>query len=138
VSTRYASEKNTTDLITGYTTIEDFQTTMQGDFANGEYGVHTAGHFIAAGDPGGDIFTSPGDPVFWLHHGQIDRVWWIWQNQDIKNRKDAIGGTITLNNSPPSRDGTLDDIISLGVNAPDIKIRDLMSTTAGPFCYVYI
>ncbi|EHL01284.1 putative Tyrosinase [Glarea lozoyensis 74030] len=109
VSTRYASEKNTTDLITGYTTIDDFQTTMQGDFANGEYGVHTAGHFIAAGDPGGDIFTSPGDPVFWLHHGQIDRVWWIWQNQDIKNRQNAIGGTITLNNSPPSRDAKLED-----------------------------
>lgn len=111
---------------------------MQGDFATGEYGVHTAGHFIAAGDPGGDIFVSPGDPVFWLHHSQIDRVWWIWQNQDIKNRKDAIGGTITLNNNPPSRNGTLDDIVSIGVNGPDIAIRSLTSTTAGPMCYIYI
>lgn len=138
VSTRYSSEKNVTDLINDHTTISDFQTTMQGDFASGEYGVHTAGHFTGAGDPGGDIFSSPGDPVFWLHHAQIDRTWWIWQNQDIKNRQNAIGDTITLNNSPPSRDGTLDDTVNLGVNAVDRKIGTLMSTTAGPFCYIYI
>lgn len=102
------------------------------------YGVHTAGHFTIGGDPGGDIFTSPGDPAFFLHHAQIDRTWWIWQNQDLKNRQNAIAGTITLNNNPPSKDGTLSDLLSLGVNAKDIKIGDAMSTLAGPFCYIYI
>jgi tyrosinase len=62
----------------------------------------------------------------------------IWQNQDIANRQNAIAGTITLNNSPASRNGTLDDYVSLGVNAVDIQIKNLMSTLAGPFCYIYI
>lgn len=22
---------------------------------------------------------SPSDPVFWLHHAEVDRLWWIWQ-----------------------------------------------------------
>jgi hypothetical protein len=38
------------------------------------------------GDPGRDFFTSPGDPLFYLHHGMIDRTWWIWQSLDKKTR----------------------------------------------------
>jgi tyrosinase len=101
-------------------------------------GVHTGGHFTIGGDPGGDIFVSPGDPAFFLHHAQIDRTWWIWQNQDLKNRQNAIAGTITLNNNPPSRNGTLQDIIDMGVNNPGIQIAQAMSTLAGPFCYIYV
>jgi tyrosinase len=139
VTSRWSTDSNTTDLITQNTDISSFQTTMQGDFANGVFGVHTAGHFTGGGDPGGDIFVSPGDPIFYLHHAQIDRVWWIWQNQDLENRGDAVGDTITLDNEPPSRNGTLDDLIDLGPNANGtITLRDAMSTTGGPFCYIYL
>ncbi len=24
--------------------------------------------------------TSPADPVFWLHHANLDRLWWVWYN----------------------------------------------------------
>ena len=53
-------DQNTTDLITQNKDIGSFQTVMQGLFAQGLIGVHTAGHFLVGGDPGGDIFTSPG------------------------------------------------------------------------------
>jgi tyrosinase len=56
----------------------------------------------------------------------------------LKNRQNAIAGTITLDNNPPSRDGTLEDYIYLGVNAPGIQIADAMNTLAGPFCYIYV
>jgi tyrosinase len=141
VSTRWTTEKNTTDLITQSGDIGTFQNTMQGDFAKGFYGVHVGGHFTFAGDPGGDLFTSPGDPAFWLHHGQIDRVWWIWQNLDPAKRTHVIAGTLTVNNTPPSRNGTLDDIIDLEVNAAALKIKDVVSTVGiggGPQCYVYV
>ena len=31
---------------------------------------------------GGDMLvgTSPNDPVFWLNHANVDRLWWSWQN----------------------------------------------------------
>lgn len=138
VSSRWTTDQNSTDLIKENTNVGDFQTTMQGDFATGFYGVHTGGHFTIGGDPGGDIFTSPGDPAFFLHHAQIDRTWWIWQNQDIANRQNAIAGTITLNNSPPSRNGTLQDMMYYGyANENAINIATAMSTLAGPFCYIY-
>lgn len=132
------SDRNLSDLITENLDIASFQTTMQGNFAAGLLGVHTAGHFIVGGDPGGDLFTSPGDPYFFIHHAQIDRLWWIWTNQCLEDRQHALAGTITLNNNPPSRNTTMDDILDLGFNAGEIRIGDTLSTLGGPFCYIYI
>jgi tyrosinase len=131
---------------------------MQGDFPNNYLGVHAGGHFWVGGDPGkpsstpsihksvptnkpypgGDLFASPGDPYFFLHHAQIDRTWWIWQNQDLATRQNAIAGTNTLFNFPPSANTTLDDLLDLGVLAPKLKIADAMSTLSDQFCYTYV
>ncbi|KAL1651067.1 hypothetical protein SLS61_005584 [Didymella pomorum] len=125
-------------LIRNADTFFNFSTTMQGDFGAGYLGVHTAGHFTIGGDPGGDLFASPGDPMFFLHHAMIDRTWWTWQNLDVEQRLYAIGATITLNNSPPSRNATLDDVINLGyVGVPEVTIGEASNTLGGPFCYIY-
>lgn len=67
----------------------------------------------------------------------IDRAWWQWQNADLQNRQNAISGTGTFLNMPPNANVTLDDSIELGVIGAPIQIKNLMSTVAGPFCYVY-
>jgi tyrosinase len=93
------------------------------------------------GDPAGDFYISPGDPVFWLHHGMIDRVWWIWQLQNLEKRLTDVSKTLTMNNSPPSRNGTINDLTNLGVLAGDVKLADLMLTIGGmggKLCYVYV
>lgn len=54
-------------------------------------GPHTAGH-TAIGGLQNDPFASPGDPVFYLHHAQLDRVWAIWQAQNPETRTYEIGG----------------------------------------------
>lgn len=84
-----------------------------------------------------DFYSSPEEPLFFLHHGQIDRLWSIWQWQDIERRKDAAFGTLTLGNVPPSRQGTLDDIIDMGPLGESLPMRDVMSTIEGPYCYFY-
>lgn len=69
----------------------------------------------------------------------IDRVWWIWQNQDPENRETAISGTNTFLNRPPSENTTLDTLIDLGYAwGEPIAMREIMSTVKGPFCYVYV
>lgn len=45
---------------------------------------------ITAGDPGGDFYFSPLEPVFYLHHGQIDRMYFIWQNLDWAKRQVSL------------------------------------------------
>ncbi|KAK0671591.1 hypothetical protein QBC41DRAFT_219191 [Cercophora samala] len=118
-----------------------FQTVMEGQFPQGKWGIHAGGHYsLGGGDPGGDFYVSPGDPAFWLHHAMIDRVWWIWQIQNLEKRLKEVSHTRTMGNFPPSANGTLDDLSGLGVLAPDVKVRELMSTLGGlmgKFCYIY-
>ena len=37
-----------------------------------------------------DIMWSPADPIFWMHHAQIDRIWSIWQQSNP-----SLGPTLT-------------------------------------------
>ncbi|KAJ0109609.1 hypothetical protein J7T55_014171 [Diaporthe amygdali] len=120
------------------TEIGSFQNKMQGVGLQNDWGVHTAGHYTIGGDPAGDFFVSPGDPAFYLHHGMIDRVWWIWQNQDLPARLRQISGGTTMGNFPPSKNGTLDDDLEYGVLGDKLKLGNALDTLAGPFCYVYV
>jgi tyrosinase len=54
-----------------------FQNELQGRFSDGFLGTHTAGHVKVGGDAA-DFFSSTNDPVFFLHHAMLDRVWWMW------------------------------------------------------------
>jgi tyrosinase len=53
--------------------------TGQRDFAG--YGPlegnpHNSVHGFIRGDMGG--YRSPRDPIFWMHHNMIERIWWEW------------------------------------------------------------
>ncbi|OJD18660.1 hypothetical protein AJ78_01356 [Emergomyces pasteurianus Ep9510] len=127
--------------------IDGFQSRLAGAPGNHDqksfplnfFGVHGGGHVFLGGMTGqhSDFYSSPQEPAFFLHHGQIDRLWSIWQWLDFGERRDAIYGTLSLANIPPTRNGTLDDIIDVGPLAPPIPVRDVMSTIDGPFCYFY-
>ncbi|KAK3316884.1 hypothetical protein B0H66DRAFT_626479 [Apodospora peruviana] len=141
INRKYSSAALTLSNILDTKNIDEFQTLMQGAPANA-IGIHGGGHYSLGGDPGRDVFASPGDPAFYLLHGNIDRVWWIWQMLDPQQRvygEDAVMGTRTFMNNPPSENATLDDWVEYGEAAgPRRKLRELMSTQSGPFCYVYL
>ncbi|EXF74289.1 hypothetical protein CFIO01_03721 [Colletotrichum fioriniae PJ7] len=121
--------------------VYDFQMQMQGVPGSGNIGIHGGGHYSLGGDPGRDVFTSPGDPAFYLHHSMIDRVWWMWQMLSPQERQygaTALGGTNTFLDQPPSANTTMDDVLQYGWVGESLKIRDAMSTVAGPLCYVYL
>ncbi|CZR65684.1 related to tyrosinase [Phialocephala subalpina] len=116
-----------------------FQDTLQTDTTKA-FSLHTSGHYTIWGDPGGDFYVSPGEPVFWLHHGQIDRHFWIWQNQDPVDRvRQYKGGTLMMVANSPA--GKITDLQELSVVTPKGRgaepSKNLVSSTAGPFCYVY-
>jgi tyrosinase len=125
------------DLIKNYTDIASFQKRLEG--RPGEPpGLHSAGHSVVGGDPADDIAVSPGDPMFFMHHGGIDQVWWRWQNLDLQKRQYAIAYTKTILNNPPSENLTLDDVIQLGILAPAVRIREVMNPKDRVMCYTYI
>ncbi|GKT47800.1 tyrosinase-like protein orsC [Colletotrichum spaethianum] len=139
VATRFNSFRNTTMLVLEQTTIEKFSSLLQGDdrFFPNTLGIHGGGHFIIGGDPGADATIAPGDPAFWLNQAQVDRVYWIWQNLDFKNRQ-GVFGTMTLQDNPKSPNGSVEDTVDLTpINSP-VKIKNLMNTASGaPLCYMY-
>lgn len=141
VNQRYANASAVLSNLIKPQNVYDFQMQMQGVPGSGSIGIHGGGHYTIGGDPGRDVFTSPGDPIFYLHHSQIDRVWWIWQmlkpSERISGPK-ALIGTNTFLDNPPSANTTYDDFVNYGYAGPERQIKDLMSTVSGPFCYVYL
>ena len=84
-----------------------------------------------------NFWSSPVDPAFYLHHGQIDRVFTLWQSLDPDKREKEVAGSLTLLNNPPTRNATLDDVLRLEPVGPNISIGEASSTIDGPFCYIY-
>jgi tyrosinase len=39
-----------------------------------------------------DVVASPGDPLFFLHHTYLDRVWWQWQSMNLSSRLTDMSG----------------------------------------------
>ncbi|UKZ69221.1 uncharacterized protein TrAtP1_010231 [Trichoderma atroviride] len=123
--------------------IEEFRYQVEGvPYSSEIVGPHIAGHTTIGGDPGADIYASPGDPAFYVHHTMVDRIWSLWQAIDPEIRHKKLGGEeyghITWANTPPSRETKLSDIIDLGYASKSIQIEHVMNTLSGPFCYFYL
>ncbi|KAF7349069.1 Di-copper centre-containing protein [Mycena venus] len=127
-------------------------------YFEGYNGSHGAVHLMVGGDlwgqcPGdaapdcadGPTF-SPNEPLFWLHHGMVDKMWFDWQNKHPSNKKAFFGGSVqALDNSTyyhefPNGAGPFYNISSTMPSDglfPPPKISDVLSTTDGMLCYVY-
>ncbi|ROV97790.1 hypothetical protein VPNG_08645 [Cytospora leucostoma] len=108
--------------------------------------VHAAGHMAIGGQIGemSNIYSSPGDPLFYAHHGGIDWMWYNWQQADWPARKFDIGGPnvswageYAYFGDKAYENITLDTPLYYDKMADTITVRDVMDTQSGPFCYVY-
>jgi tyrosinase len=80
------------------------------------------------------------DPVFYLHHTQVDRLWWLWQQQDLEARINQYEGpknNMRIFKNMTQVEASLEDIVEMGGFADDILVRDLMSTQSDLLCYSY-
>jgi tyrosinase len=69
----------------------------------GVFGVPT--HNTAHGFIGGHMSSpavSPNDPVFWLHHANVDRLWANWQARRLA----AVPGSVPRDHYPPTDQGS--------------------------------
>jgi hypothetical protein len=48
-------------------------------FTNGLEGYHNTVHMWVGGNTMPNPRSSPHDPMFWLHHANVDRIWAQWQ-----------------------------------------------------------
>lgn len=111
-----------------------------GDPSSPEPDLHGGGHFLVGGGWGhmSDIYNSPGDPLFYLHHATLDRGYWIWENKNLDERLLDVGGNIVAKDWVGTQGNiTLDFEVGLGSLGKTRKLRELTNSMAGPFCYVY-
>lgn len=102
--------------------------------------------------------SSPGDPLFYLHHTWLDKIWADWQNQNRSYRLTEMGGVNVMPKSseqffiprpsniprPTGADGdpstttTLKHVLNMYGNGPNRTIADVMDTSGDVLCYVYV
>ncbi|KAF2679807.1 Di-copper centre-containing protein [Lentithecium fluviatile CBS 122367] len=117
---------------------------------------HTGGH----GGVGGQMLngvSSPGDPLFYLHHTWLDKIWADWQSRDQAKRvKDISGTNIQPDNMPgfparpsnipkptgaagdPGTTTTLGHVLDMKGNSPNKTITDVMDVAGEVLCIEYV
>lgn len=73
------------------------------------------------------------DPVFFLHHAQVDRLWSIWQDRDIVRRATDYSGP-RLDSSSGAKPS---DILEMGQLVSDGRVSDYLDTRNNILCYKY-
>jgi len=99
------------------------------------HNIHAGGHFFIGGEAGNTL-SSPGDPLFYLHHAMLDRVWWMWQRANPSHRLYQIAGFTTIEN--PVVPTTLDYVLDYPGISHNVTVRDVMDTSREPSCYEYV
>lgn len=123
-------------------------------------GPHPGPHLIIGGDMGGTCPFGGGppscypgakwsanEPMFFLHHAMIDKIWYDWQQQDPRNTNVFTGGSVSwAANSSVS-------VLQYPTGAPPLlstsslipgdgmwkktTVSDVLSTVGGKLCYIY-
>lgn len=122
------------------------------------FGMHSAIHGITGGDlagrcPRGSNSSncpfegaptfSANEPMFHFHHGNVDRLWWLWQEKSQTNKFAFRGGSVQnitaiegyQNGMPPWLKNS--DLIPGAGMFKSISIKEVLDTRKPPLCYVY-
>lgn len=96
------------------------------------------GEFFPGFNPGFSTLTNstsvPQDPLFYLHHAGLDRVWWQWQIANDEGRLFEISGYTTQTGNEPV---TLDFVMDFPGLGPNVTVREVMDPRVWPGCFVY-
>lgn len=85
-----------------------------------------------------DVDSSPGDPVFYLHHNYLDRLYWQWQQIGGTERLHLISGNTTVTEPASGWEAlTLDYEMNMYGAADDIAIGDVTNIQGGFLCYAF-
>ncbi|EIN05385.1 Di-copper centre-containing protein [Punctularia strigosozonata HHB-11173 SS5] len=127
-------------------------------YFEGFQGAHSAIHLMMGGDMGGEdcpasapnCVTGPkwtaNEPMFWMHHGMVDKIWSEWQHHKASNFWLYAGGSVEEIDTPAHYDKyptggppflSLDSMLPADGLFPEVPIRTVMDTTGGYLCYVY-
>ncbi|KAF7369148.1 Tyrosinase central domain-containing protein [Mycena venus] len=116
------------------TTFEAFRIELEGAPVTATMRLHDGGHNAVGGEMA-DRYSSPGDPIFYLHHAFLDKLWWQWVGMNFSSRIADMSGRSTVD--PPFVNVTLDFGLDMMAIAPKVTIREVMDIRNDLLCYIY-
>ncbi|KAH8648988.1 hypothetical protein BGZ60DRAFT_509291 [Tricladium varicosporioides] len=108
------------------------------------YYPHIAGHQATGGvlilisQRMTDVDSSPGDPIFYLHHNYLDRLYWQWQQLNATARLNYVAGSTTINEPAAGWEAmTLDYEMNMYGIVNNVTIGDVTNIQGGYLCYAF-
>jgi tyrosinase len=85
-----------------------------------------------------DVDSSPRDPVFYLHHNYVDRLYWQWQQINATERLHLVSGNTTITESADGwKAMTLDYEMNMYGIVDNVTIGDVTNIQGGYLCYEF-
>jgi len=94
--------------------------------------LHAGGHAFVGGEMMNSL-SAPGDPIFYLHHAQLDRLWDQWQ-KSAPGRVMEMGYYTEVGGTVPT---TLDYVLTFPGLGPNVTVREVMEIDKKPSCFSY-
>lgn len=104
-----------------------------------------------------DVSLSPGDPMFFLHHTNLDRLWWEWQAVNSSRVTDMGGRNVatstTLVNAQPlslpeaafapyfgdnGNVTTLDHVLWMAGIAENVTVAEVVDVNSDAICVAFV
>ncbi|KAL8366403.1 hypothetical protein RB595_004940 [Gaeumannomyces hyphopodioides] len=101
--------------------------------------------------------SSPGDPLFYLHHTWLDKLYWDWQKRNRTVRTATISGSNigvefaggfnirppgmpapTGADGDPGTETTLGHVLNMFGNSPNKTVADVLDIQGDYLCYEYV
>ncbi|KAJ7318949.1 tyrosinase, partial [Mycena albidolilacea] len=117
--------------VTRQTTYEAFRTELEGAPVTETMRLHDGGHNAV----GGEMADRYSNPIFYLHHAFLDKLWWQWVGLNFSARIEAMSGRSTA--GPPYVDVTLEFELDMMTITPTVTIREVMDIRNDLLCYMY-
>ncbi|KAJ2851135.1 hypothetical protein IWW36_001386 [Coemansia brasiliensis] len=113
------------EVISSFIQSDDWISVFREDI---EYGIHGAVHLGLGGDA--STRFAPNDFFFFMHHANIDRLWWLWQNSHFM---------LDYNGPGPNGEASLDDVIPQNddVDFGGARVGSVMVLGYEDNCYTY-
>lgn len=101
--------------------------------------------------------ASPGDPLFFLHHTNLDRLWWQWQQANLSSRLTEMSGrnvptaanleedewlfpsaSILDYNGDPGNVTTMNHVLWMVDLLPNVTVADVLDSSGDVICAEYV
>ncbi|KAF8602085.1 Di-copper centre-containing protein [Ceratobasidium sp. AG-I] len=106
-------------------------------------GMHNAAHLMMIPGDMSNPSYSPNDPLFFLHHANLDRIWSLWQANHTENAGAYGGGSVQdlehydVHPVGAAPNLTTAAIIPTSGLEANPTVSDVMSTKGGYLCFTY-